>query len=269
MPHQMKKIPQAVRPGGKFQRRETTMKTWSGGFLLSAAEFIAELAYRDVKTGVAIGAVSYAAYRRLSRWRMSRNAARNLAVTHGVISGNLVENLFCGVHATNYTRMDSRMQCTNGRLFANSYSRINTGLAMKKTPAQMIADALDAAMETANNGKRMSQAELSRRSGVPQPTISRTLSGNSIPEVKTIAPLVAVLGARNVDLQSSISALLPPATVEASTQLENDLLTEIRKLDPIQQGILLAGLKAGASKQHAADNIIPTLLERENGRHRS
>lgn len=80
---------------------------------------------------------------------------------------------------------------------------------MKKTPAQLIADALDAAMKTANNGKPMTQASLSRLSGVPQPTISRTLSGKSIPEIQTLAPLVSVLGVGNVDLASSIEALLP------------------------------------------------------------
>lgn len=101
------------------------------------------------------------------------------------------------------------MQYTNGSLFAEINPQMNTGPTMTKTPAQLIADALDAAMQTANNGKRMSQAMLSRMSGVPQPTISRTLSGKSIPEIATLAPLISVLGRNNVALASSIDALLP------------------------------------------------------------
>jgi len=100
------------------------------------------------------------------------------------------------------------MQCVNERLFVDFYARTNTGAAMKN-PAKLIADAIDAAMQTADNGKPMTQAELSRRSKVPQPTISRTLSGKSIPEIATLAPLIDVLGKHNVDLARSIEALLP------------------------------------------------------------
>ena len=106
--------------------------------------------------------------------------------------------------------MDSSAQCTNVILFANSHARTNTE-RMNTTAAQLIGDALDAAMKTADNGKAMSQAELSRRSGVPQPTISRTLSGKTIPETQTLAALVGALGAGNVKLAAAIEALIPNA----------------------------------------------------------
>ncbi len=78
--------------------------------------------------------------------------------------------------------------------------------------AQAIASALDEAMRTFYKGKRISrisQADLSRRSGVPQPTISRTLQGKSIPETETISRLVSVLGTGNVKIGEVIASLLP------------------------------------------------------------
>lgn len=62
------------------------------------------------------------------------------------------------------------------------------------TEAKQIGDALDAAMKDYNGGRGMSQSELHRISGVPQPTISRTLKGKSIPETSTLTKLVAILG---------------------------------------------------------------------------
>jgi transcriptional regulator with XRE-family HTH domain len=91
-----------------------------------------------------------------------------------------------------------------------------------KTPAQLIADALDDAMRSFNGGKGIKQAELSRRSGVPQPTISRTLSGKSIPETTTISRLVDVLGASNIDLAKSIQALIPKQ--EQQDTVSNEIL---------------------------------------------
>lgn len=41
--------------------------------------------------------------------------------------------------------------------------------------------------------KKLSQAELARLSGVPQPTISRTLKGESIPETETLLKISRVL----------------------------------------------------------------------------
>lgn len=55
-----------------------------------------------------------------------------------------------------------------------------------------IADELDNAMAAFRPGG-ISQAELSKLSGVPQPTISRTLRAGSTPETKTLIKLAAAL----------------------------------------------------------------------------
>lgn len=79
-----------------------------------------------------------------------------------------------------------------------------------KTVSQQIADALDAAMSNYYGpGKRMTGSELSRLSGVPQPTISRTLKGKSTPETETLAKIVNVLGAQNVNLSAAINSIMP------------------------------------------------------------
>lgn len=58
-----------------------------------------------------------------------------------------------------------------------------------------IAEKIDKAMkEWPPNG--MSQSELARRSGTPQPTISRTLKGLSVPETETLAKIAKVLNIR-------------------------------------------------------------------------
>ncbi|VWD22208.1 helix-turn-helix domain-containing protein [Burkholderia contaminans] len=54
-----------------------------------------------------------------------------------------------------------------------------------------IGDELDKAMRL--RGVR-SQGELSRLSGVPQPTINRTLKGNTVPEFGTLKKLADALG---------------------------------------------------------------------------
>lgn len=56
-----------------------------------------------------------------------------------------------------------------------------------------IADELDKAMRDFRNGKGITQPELTALSGVPQPTISRTLKGKSTPETKTLIKLAAAL----------------------------------------------------------------------------
>lgn len=60
-----------------------------------------------------------------------------------------------------------------------------------------LSDRLDQAMT--RGGKRMSQSELARRSGVSQPSINRILKNNtSAPDLQTLQKLSAVLG---VDLE--------------------------------------------------------------------
>jgi len=55
-----------------------------------------------------------------------------------------------------------------------------------------ISDELDQAMRAYRKGG-IKQAELAKLSGVPQPTISRTLKGESVPETKTLIKLAAAL----------------------------------------------------------------------------
>lgn len=74
------------------------------------------------------------------------------------------------------------------------------------TDAKQIGDAIDAAMQAFDGGRGIKQAALSRMSGVPQPTISRTLKGKSIPETETLSKLVAVLGGEK--LGKTIQAIL-------------------------------------------------------------
>lgn len=72
--------------------------------------------------------------------------------------------------------------------------------------AKQIGDALDVAMRDYDNGRGIRQSALARLSGVPQPTISRTLSGKSVPETETLSKLVAVLG--HAALGKTIAAIL-------------------------------------------------------------
>lgn len=105
--------------------------------------------------------------------------------------------------------MDIFRQYVNVTQLVFFYTLANTEI-MKKTQSQQIAAALDAAMSNYYGpGKRMSGAELSRLSGVPQPTVSRTLSGKSTPETETLAKMVSVLGASNVQLGDTINAIMP------------------------------------------------------------
>lgn len=75
----------------------------------------------------------------------------------------------------------------------HAYSQAN--ILNMNQDAKMIGDAIDAAMKRFDGGKGISQADLARRSGVPQPTINRSLKGRSVPETKTLSKLGTVLGA--------------------------------------------------------------------------
>lgn len=79
---------------------------------------------------------------------------------------------------------------------------INNGKNAEDAKKQ-IADALDADMRAVN----ISQAELARRSKVPQPTISRILSASSTPETKTLWNLILALGIGH--LSETIASLFP------------------------------------------------------------
>lgn len=76
-------------------------------------------------------------------------------------------------------------QYMNGCAFAKPYSSAHS-------QTMNLADELDVAMGAFRPGG-ISQAELARISGVPQPTISRTLKGTSIHETKTLLKLATAL----------------------------------------------------------------------------
>lgn len=81
--------------------------------------------------------------------------------------------------------------------------------------AKKIGDALDAAMQAYDGGRGIKQASLSRISGVPQPTISRTLGGKSIPETETLTKLVSVLGSET--LGKTVAAIIHKPVAQQAT----------------------------------------------------
>lgn len=101
---------------------------------------------------------------------------------------------------------------------------MNTVTPMRN-PAQEIAAAIDSAMKSFMvDGKPITQAELSRRSGVPQATISRTLSGKTIPEMKTLSSLISVLGENNVAIPKEVMVLVPSSQPKPAIHTLDDPL---------------------------------------------
>ena len=95
-----------------------------------------------------------------------------------------------------------------------------------KSPAQEIASAIDEAMSAYDSGRGISQSELSRRSGVPQATISRTLKGKTIPEVHTLSKLIDALGSNNVKIPKPVMALVAqPGNTQPVEEAPLDVLT--------------------------------------------
>lgn len=81
--------------------------------------------------------------------------------------------------------------------------------------------------------KRLSQAELARLSGVPQPTISRTLKGDSIPETETLLRISKVL-------KISFSGLdFKNNHPQITKNDEEKLLSDYRQLTDFNKGRLI------------------------------
>lgn len=136
-----------------------------------------------------------------------------------------------------------------------------------------IANQLDKAMR-AYRPNGITQAELSALSGVPQPTISRTLSGDSTPETKTILKLARALNISPLSLESAYETAtaidFSAAQIEPSYLIippdEQLLLENYRRLTKDQRHELLR--RAEAVKQ-ANDVIIAELAGKEkNGTNR-
>lgn len=102
-----------------------------------------------------------------------------------------------------------------------------------KSPAQEIAAALDTAMQKYDAGRGISQSELSRRSGVPQATISRTLKGKTIPEVDTLSRLVEALGRHNVDIPASVMTMVPHKPMTEQDRLDAYILHRMHAVEMV------------------------------------
>lgn len=101
-----------------------------------------------------------------------------------------------------------------------------------KNPAQQIAEAIDSAMQSMIvKGKPISQSELSRRSGVPQATISRTLKGLSIPETNTLSRLIAVLGEDNVKIPQEVLMLVPSSPLTDQERMNAFILHKMAAVE--------------------------------------
>jgi len=99
-----------------------------------------------------------------------------------------------------------------------------------------IATQLDAAMQ-ARKPKSWSQAELSRKSGVPQPTISRTLKGRSVPDTETLTRLAIALGINFSHVAIDSNQLKNIVIGE----LEADLLEQFSRIKTDREKIELIG----------------------------
>ncbi|HQR84604.1 MAG TPA: helix-turn-helix transcriptional regulator [Polynucleobacter sp.] len=100
------------------------------------------------------------------------------------------------------------------------------------SPEMDLAKQIDQAMRDWKP-KRLSQAELARLSGVPQPTISRTLKGDSIPETDTLLRISKVL-------RISFSGLDFKNTYPQITKNDEEkLLSDYRQLSDFNKGRLM------------------------------
>ena len=100
------------------------------------------------------------------------------------------------------------------------------------SPLMDLAKQIDQAMREWKP-KRLSQAELARLSGVPQPTISRTLKGDSIPETETLLRISKVL-------KISFSGLdFKNNHPQITKNDEEKLLSDYRQLTDFNKGRLI------------------------------
>jgi len=100
------------------------------------------------------------------------------------------------------------------------------------SPMMDLAKQIDQAMREWKP-KRLSQAELARLSGVPQPTISRTLKGDSIPETETLLRISKVL-------KISFSGLdFKNNHPQITKNDEEKLLSDYRQLTDFNKGRLI------------------------------
>jgi transcriptional regulator with XRE-family HTH domain len=130
-----------------------------------------------------------------------------------------------------------------------------------RTLQTTIASQLDALMT--RPGKRLSQAELSRQSGVPQPTISRILKGDGGMQLETLWALAQTLGVTLNDLVykgNPVEDKHSPRPAKASgptlTALQQSVVDSFNKLVSTRQisdGECIAVLAQWAERLDASD----------------
>lgn len=148
-------------------------------------------------------------------------------------------------------------------------------MQMGSDVAAEIASALAAAMDSHYGGKPISQADLSRQSDVPQPTISRTLKGKTVPEMATLSKLIKVLGPSKVVLSPSVLSTLNAApaseqsnliTIERTTHPNRHIAAVISFMEDMDDdgrlecvgAVEYIGMKRAQSKKGAAKVICMT-----------
>ena len=119
-----------------------------------------------------------------------------------------------------------------------------------------IATQLDQVMRRSE--KRLTQAELSRQSGVPQPSISRILKGEANVQVETLWALTEALGVTLNDLAYSSSASQETARVR-KTRPSQAPAGPI--LSALQQSVLDAFNKLVSTRQISDKECIAMLSQ--------
>lgn len=133
------------------------------------------------------------------------------------------------------------MQYSNECKFANSYTRAYI-LGMDSSPLA-IASRLNEAMQTARPPIK-AQSDLSDKSGVPQPTISRILKGKGKkgPETDTLKKLAAACGVNFNWLNEGIGAKCISQIIAPLELQKNNFLfqeNEHRPIEPSQLAELI------------------------------
>lgn len=108
--------------------------------------------------------------------------------------------------------------------------------------------------------KRLSQAELARLSGVPQPTISRTLKGDSIPETETLLRISKVLKINFTGLD------FKNTRPQITKNDEEKLISDYRQLTDFNKGRLIEKadqLLTGQNKNQNKSNPVTHKIQKK------
>lgn len=127
------------------------------------------------------------------------------------------------------------------------------------SPVMDLAKQIDQAMRDWKP-KRLSQAELARLSGVPQPTISRTLKGDSIPETETLLRISKVLKINFTGLD------FKNTRPQITKNDEEKLISDYRQLTDFNKGRLIEKadqLLTGQNKNHNKSNPVTHKIQKK------